>query len=187
MRLSRIDTDQNNKPNKNFKRNAGIGLGMTIVATVLAFLYLQGNFDIFNLTQFSTTSHVYKINTNCEMVYFMFNAVDESILKIAKQSPDDFQKNYPIEYQRLKNLNLDQEALITFALSSYEKMQATPHELKDIVASLLIKEYSINPQLKEKLITAMDYPLGYTQYSELMSKDPACLKRMDEIAKTGWK
>ncbi len=120
------------------------------------------------------------------MVYFMFSAVDESILKIAKQSPEDFQKNYPIEYQRLKDLNLDQESLITFVLSSDEKMQATPHEFKDIVASLLIKEYSINPQLKEKLITAMDYPIGYTQYSKLMSEDPACLKRMDEIAKTGW-
>jgi hypothetical protein len=178
--------DQNNAP-KHRKRSVGIGVGIGIAVAVVVLLLNIGDLGIHNnpLTsqlELLVPTRTYKINTDCELIYFIYNGPKDSTLSFM-QSPEEFQKKYPEEFAKLKKLAEDPkfiDELIRASQSINDPFDKViyPYEMREIMSSIIIKEFSINPKLKDKLTLLQGIEITTQMYLETMENDPKCAEKM---------
>lgn len=152
-----------NNISRNRKRNIAIGIGVAgaIVFAVAILLLNTGNLSIPNnplISQLDSLNptKTYKINTDYELICFLiYGPVDSSTFSFM-QSPEEFQKKYPEEAAKLKKLGEDPkfvDQLVNAQRSVDDPFDKIiyPYEMREVLSSILIKEFSINPQLKNQL------------------------------------
>ncbi|MGH9999441.1 MAG: hypothetical protein ACRD90_06235, partial [Nitrosopumilaceae archaeon] len=165
-----------------------------VVSIGIGVLYQTGNLSFPNMTSSIDGSlnppQTYEVNTSCELVYFVTHDMKDFD---QRTSSPDFVKKYPEESAKMKkifeNPELTMEIAQYFNSGPFDK-QKMPYEFAEVFASILIKEYSINPDLKTELIyimsgiQIMDYD-GYTKCSATKNRNAKVILENNYIGPLG--
>lgn len=166
---------------KNHKKSVGIVIGVVVVALGLVVILIPNaeNTIVNQIIQIPTANpfQTYKINTNCELSYRMFDSIHTQnrrhILTVPAMLYTDTELALRLQekYANIENLE--------------DKMNAINAELFEISVKRTMESNSINPVLEQKIRFLIEsFQSGYYQNLEspLTSQDivddPECAEKM---------
>ena len=116
--------------------------------------------------------HIYDINTNCELYYFV---LEKPIPDRLPASQQELEAKYPVEY--LKIMHAIQTPEYAQYISTHDSTKM-PLEMSEAMASILIKSNSINPKLEPVLVEISGIESNDALYSKIQKEDPDCAKKI---------
>lgn len=155
---------------------------MIVIALVAFFLGLSfglGNLniplvgDLVSHVSTIVPIHKYDINTNCELYYFILKRPITDVLPTSQQ---ELEIKYPTEYEKIMKTTQTSEYTEYISTHNNTKM---PMEMKEALASIIIKSSSINPNLEQNLIKATGLESNDALYTEIEKEDPDCAKEIE--------
>ena len=129
--------------------------------------------DAIKQVQVEIPFQTYDINTECKLLYFVKTGPSDFSLFSILSDLEKFEKTYPDEFNQIQKLADEQK---------YDN-NIPSSDLNEIVASIVIKEYSINPKLKPTLVYMLDNGFTYNLAYSINQTEPDCAQKTIEFEK----
>lgn len=146
---------------------------VTVGLTNIDDLISSGYNDAIKQVQVEIPFQTYSINTECELLYFVRNGPSDFSLFSILSDLEKFEKTYPKEFNQIQKLADEQKYDNTIPSSG----------LYEIGASILIKEYSIDPKLRPTLVYILNNGATYNLAYSINQTEPDCVQKTLEFEK----